>query len=284
MELDLQQVSQIVQRALEEDIDGGDLTSDTLFSESMSGKAEIIAKQGGILAGLPVAEMTFQKLDEAMQWEAKKPEGAAVSPGEIVVVLKGNLRAILNGERVALNFLQRMSGIATLTRRFVKETEGYPAKILDTRKTAPGLRVLDKYAVRMGGGFNHRFGLYDGILLKDNHLRAAGSIGEAVRRLRQRLSPTDRIEVEVCTLPEVEEALQAGADILLLDNMSAAEIEQAMGLVHRKALGRKALVEASGGVNLNNVKQIAATGVDYISVGALTHSAPALDISLELAA
>ncbi|MBI1955102.1 MAG: carboxylating nicotinate-nucleotide diphosphorylase [Acidobacteria bacterium] len=277
MRLDPQQVSLIVQRALEEDIGSGDLTSNLLFPESRSGKAAIIAKQEGILVGLPVAEIIFKKLDEVVLWEAKKQEGETVSPGQIVAGLSGNLRAILGGERVALNFLQRMSGIATLTRRFVKEAEGFPAKILDTRKTAPGLRVLDKYAVRMGGGCNHRFGLYDGVLLKDNHLRAAGSIEQAVRRLRQRLPPTDRIEVEVCTLPEAEEALRAGADILLLDNMSLSEIEKAVQLIHRRAL-----VEVSGGVTLDTVRQIAATGVDYISIGALTHSAPALDFSLEL--
>ena len=277
MGLDLQQVSRIAERALEEDMGGGDLTSNLLFSESMSGKAEIVAKQEGILAGLPVAEIIFKKLDEVVLWEAKQQEGEAVSSGQVVVGLRGNLRAILGGERVALNFLQRMSGIATLTRRFVKEAEGFPAKILDTRKTAPGLRILDKYAVRMGGGFNHRFGLYDRVLLKDNHLRAAGSIDQAVRSLRQRLPPTDRIEVEVCTLPEVEEALQAGTDILLLDNMSLSEIEKAVRLIHRRAL-----VEVSGGVTLDNVRQIAATGVDYISIGALTHSAPALDFSLGL--
>ncbi|MBI4459132.1 MAG: carboxylating nicotinate-nucleotide diphosphorylase [Acidobacteria bacterium] len=277
MRLDLQQVSLIVERALEEDIGVGDLTTDALFPESMSGEAEIIAKQEGILAGLPMAEMTLRKLDEGLLWEAKKPEGAAVSPGEIVAELQGNLRAILRGERVALNFLQRMSGIATRTRQFVEAVKGYPAKILDTRKTAPGLRILDKYAVRMGGGVNHRLGLYDGVLVKDNHLRAAGSIGEAVRRLRQRLPPGERIEIEVCTLREVEEALRTGAEILLLDNMSVAEIERAVELIHQRAL-----VEVSGGVNLDNVRQIAATGVDYISIGALTHSAPALDFSLEL--
>ncbi|MBI4460448.1 MAG: carboxylating nicotinate-nucleotide diphosphorylase [Acidobacteria bacterium] len=277
MELDWEQVGPIVRRALEEDIGGGDLTSTLLFPESLTAQAQIIAKQAGILAGLPVAELTFKTLDSALSWQARKQEGETLSPGEAVADLSGNLRAILKAERAALNFIQRMSGIATLTRGFVKEAEGYPAKILDTRKTAPGLRILDKYAVRTGGGFNHRFGLYDGVLLKDNHLRAVGSIQEALSRLRRRLPATERIEVEVSTLPEVEEALRAGADILLLDNMSLEQIEQAVHLIQRRAL-----VEVSGGVRLSNVRQIASCGVDYISVGALTHSAPALDFSLEL--
>lgn len=229
------------------------------------------------MAGLPVAEVTFRKLDPNMAWEAMKADGQKAAPGQAVAELEGSLRAILTGERTALNFLARMSGIATLTARFVAAVAGFPAKILDTRKTAPGLRVLDKYAVRAGGGCNHRFGLDDGVMLKDNHIRAAGGIERAVSRLRRRASPTLKIEVEVTSLAEVEEALRAQADIIMLDNMPAAEMKQAVQRVRGRAL-----VEASGGVTLENVREIAAAGVDLISVGALTHSAKALDLSLKV--
>lgn len=229
------------------------------------------------MAGLRVAELTFRKLDPKMAWEAMKADGQKAGPGQTLAELEGSLRAILAGERTALNFLERMSGIATLTARFVAAVAGFPAKILDTRKTAPGLRILDKYAVRVGGGFNHRFGLDDGVMLKDNHIRAAGGIERAVSRLRRRTSPTLKIEVEVGCLAEVEEALRAQADIIMLDNMPAAEMKQAVQRVRGRAL-----LEASGGVTLENVREIAAAGVDLISVGALTHSAKALDLSLKV--
>ncbi|HWP85347.1 MAG TPA: carboxylating nicotinate-nucleotide diphosphorylase [Terriglobia bacterium] len=278
MQLNPEQVAAIVRRALEEDLGAGDLTTEAMFPEPRPAAAAIFAKQRGIVAGLPVAAMTFHQLDPDMFWQASKAEGAAVSAGERVAELKGNLQAILKGERVALNFLQRMSGIATRTRMFVEAVRGCRAKILDTRKTAPGLRLLDKYAVHAGGGTNHRMGLYDGVLVKDNHLRAAGGVREAMRLLRRKLPP-EQIEVEVCTRAEIEEALEAGAGRLLLDNMTLEEIRQAVALIDRRAL-----IEVSGGVNLDNVRPIAATGVDFISIGALTHSAPALDFSLELTA
>jgi nicotinate-nucleotide pyrophosphorylase (carboxylating) len=265
-----------VRRALEEDIGAGDVSA-ALFPKSDGGRAVIVAKQAGIVAGLPVAELVFRKLDEKLTWKARKQDGEKVHQGETAVELAGILRAILMGERTALNFLQRMSGIATLTDRCVQAASGFKAKILDTRKTAPGLRLLDKYAVRAGGGFNHRFGLYDGVMLKDNHLRAAGGIKPAVRALRERVPLTLKIEVEVTCMAEVEEALQAGAEIIMLDNMPPTEMKKAVQLIQGRAL-----VEASGGVTLENVREIAATGVDWISVGALTHSVKALDLSLEV--
>jgi nicotinate-nucleotide pyrophosphorylase (carboxylating) len=265
-----------VRRAVEEDVGSGDVSA-AVFPESAEARAVIVAKHAGIVAGLPVAEMVFRQLDKKLAWNAAKQDGDKINGGETVAELAGNLRAILTGERTALNFLQRMSGIATMTDQFVQAVAATRAKILDTRKTAPGLRVLDKYAVRVGGGHNHRFGLYDGVMLKDNHLRAAGSITNAVRAVRERISPTLKIEVEVTTLEEAEEALTAGAEIIMLDNMTPAEMQKAVQLI-----GGRVLVEASGGVTLEKVREIAATGVDWISVGALTHSVQALDLSLEV--
>lgn len=229
------------------------------------------------MAGLPVAEMVFRELDKNLNWKARKQDGDCLREGETVVELAGRARAILAGERTALNFLQRMSGIATETRRYVEAVAGTKAKILDTRKTAPGLRVLDKYAVRVGGGCNHRFGLYDGVMLKDNHIAVAGGIEQAVRAVRERVPPGQKIEVEVTSMAQVEEALGAGAEIIMLDNMPPTEMKKAVQLIEGRAL-----VEASGGITLENVREVAASGADWISVGALTHSVKALDMSLEV--
>jgi nicotinate-nucleotide pyrophosphorylase (carboxylating) len=267
----------IVQRALEEDIGSGDLSSAPLFPEQAKVRAVIQSKQAGVVAGLPIAEIVFRQLDKDLTWKVLKQEGERVYEGETVAELAGNARAILVGERTALNFLQRMCGIATLTRMYVEAVAGFRTKILDTRKTVPGFRVLDKYAVRAGGGVNHRFGLYDGVMLKDNHLRAAGSIESAVRGVREHIPPTLKVEVEVTCLAEVEEALRVGGEIIMLDNMSPEDMKKAVQLIQGRAL-----VEASGGVTLENVREIAATGVDWISVGALTHSVKALDLSLEV--
>jgi nicotinate-nucleotide pyrophosphorylase (carboxylating) len=269
-------IQAIVERALEEDIGSGD-PSAALFPESEHARAVVQAKQAGVVAGLQVAEMVFRQLDAALAWNACKEDGDKVREGDAVAELSGNLRAILTGERTALNFLQRMGGIATLTSRFVEAVAGSRAKILDTRKTAPGLRVLDKYAVQAGGGLNHRLGLYDGVMLKDNHLRAAGGIEQAVRAVRTQVPPGRKIEVEVTRMEEVEAALRAGAEIIMLDNMPVGEMGKAVQWIEGRAL-----VEASGGVTLDNVREIAATGVDWISVGALTHSVKALDLSLEV--
>ncbi len=275
IQLDLSEINQILENALREDIGSGDITTNLLFPYDAECKAIILAKEEGLVAGLPIAEMVFRKLDKDIVWSEEKKDGDKVEPNQVLAGVSGSQKAVLTGERVALNFLQRLSGIATLTSRFVKAIHGLPVKILDTRKTAPGLRILDKYAVRVGGGFNHRFGLYEEVLVKDNHIKLAGGITRAVNILRERAVARRRIEVEASTISEVEEALNVGADIILLDNMSPKMIKEAVGLIKGKAL-----IEVSGGVTLENVREIAETGVDFISVGLLTHSPEALDIGL----
>ena len=273
----LEQVAPAVRRALDEDIGDGDAT--TLFTippdESLG--ARFVAKEPGVIAGLSVAQLTFRLVDERVLFTPHIIDGDSVQQGQVFAVVRGPCQALLTAERVALNFLQRMSGIATLTRRFVQAVDGTRAVILDTRKTAPGLRLFDKWAVRIGGGQNHRFGLYDMVLIKDNHIAAVGSISQAVARVRAADDRRRPIEVEVKTLAELAEALPLDVDRILLDNMSLDEMRQAV----RLANGRTPL-EASGNVTLENVAQVAATGVDAISIGALTHSVRALDISLEL--
>jgi len=270
-------VKDIVARALAEDVGPGDITTLAIVSEDARSRAEILARAEGVIAGLPAARTTFQMLDPEVSFEPAVSDGQRVGAAQVVVSLAGRTRAILTGERVALNFLQRMSGIATLTSRYVAAVEGTRARICDTRKTAPGLRVLDKYAVRMGGGWNHRTGLFDGVLIKDNHIRAAGGIAEAVRRARARSHHVVKIEVEAQSLQQVEEAIAAGADIIMLDNLQVAEVARAVEFIRGRCE-----VEVSGGVTLDRVRAIADCGVDYISVGELTHSAPALDLSLEI--
>jgi len=273
----LDQVAPAVRRALEEDIGDGDAT--TLFTiptdATLGGR--FVAKEPGVIAGLAIAQLTFELVDRRVQFTPQVLDGDVVQPGQVFAAVRGPCQALLTAERVALNFLQRMSGIATLTRRFVQAVEGTRAVILDTRKTAPGLRLLDKWAVRIGGGQNHRFGLYDMVLIKDNHIAAVGSISQAVARVRAADDRRRPIEVEVKSLAELEEALPLDVDRILLDNMSLDEMRQAVHLAN----GRTPL-EASGNVTLENVAEVAATGVDTISVGALTHSVRALDISLEL--
>ena len=271
-------MSEIVRRALAEDVGSGDITTPAVVDDGAQCRAEIWAKEEGVIAGLAVALIVFQMCDPEVTFESEVADGDRVSEGQVVARLAGSTRAILTAERTAHNFHQRMSGIATLTAQFVEAVEGTSARIVDTRKTAPGLRLLDKYAVRAGGGWNHRVGLFDGVLIKDNHLRAAGGVGEAVGRARGNVHHLVKVEVEVQTLEEVEEALAAGADVVMLDNMGLAEIEEAVELV-----GRRCQTEVSGGVTLEMVRELAECGVDYISVGALTHSAPALDLSLEIA-
>jgi nicotinate-nucleotide pyrophosphorylase (carboxylating) len=275
IKLDWSEVELIIENALQEDIGIGDITTEALFPENTKCKAIIIAKEDGVVAGLPVAERVFRKLDKNILWNEKKRESEPVKPKDILAEIEGSTRAILTGERVALNFLQRLSGIATLTSKFVKAVQGLPVKILDTRKTAPGLRILDKYAVSIGGGYNHRFGLYDGILIKDNHIKLAGGITHAVKLLRQEVKSESKIEVETSTLVEVKEAIETGVDIIMLDNMPTEIMLETVKLINGKAL-----TEASGGINLQNVRKVAETGVDFISIGALTHSPRALDIGL----
>ena len=261
--------------ALAEDLGDGDVTTEATVDADVTGSADLVVKEPGVVCGLAVAEAVFRAVDPELRFERLVEEGASVAAGTAVARVAGPERAILTGERTALNFLARLSGIATLTRRYVDAVDGTGAAILDTRKTTPGLRALEKHAVATGGGRNHRFGLDDGVLVKDNHLRAAGSVASAVERLRA-ATPLP-IEVECDTLEQVSEALAAGAEAILLDNMIPDQLRAAVAL----ARGR-ARLEASGGVTLENVRDVAETGVDEISVGALTHSARSLDVSLEL--
>jgi len=270
-------VDRLIELALEEDLGPGDVTTQALIPPDKKGAAHIRAKEKLVVAGLPVAHRVFHKLDSQVQFFPDALEGQEVGPGEVLAQVRGPLAAILTGERTALNFLMRLSGIATFTRKMVSAISGFPAAIVDTRKTTPGWRALEKYAVRVGGGRNHRFGLMDGVLIKNNHLAAVGSITEAVRRARENAHHLLKIEVEVATLAELEEALAAGAEIVMLDNMDDAALAEAV-----KLTAGRALLEASGSMTLERLPQVAATGVNLISMGALTHSAPAVDIHLRL--
>lgn len=275
--LNLRSLDPLIDLAFEEDIGIGDITTEATVLPEREGIGTLLAKSGGVVAGLPVAERVFAKLDATLAFRSLVNDGDTVEAGTSIAEVRGSAKTILIGERTALNFLQRLSGIATLTSQFVEAVADYNAKIVDTRKTAAGWRALQKYAVRVGGGYNHRFGLYDGVLIKDNHIVAAGGIANAVQRAREVVPHTAKIEVEVENLDQVDEALEAGADILLLDNMSSGTMKS---VVHK--VGDLAVTEASGGITLERVREVAATGVDIISVGALTHSAMPMDISLTL--
>ena len=275
IEIDWGKVDLIIENTLEEDLGSGDVTTDAIFSVDDTCEALIIAKEEGIIAGIPIAERVFQKLDPEVTVAQKLKDGEHVNPGDEILVIKGSIHAVLSGERLSLNLLQRMSGIATATSKYVAAISGYRTRILDTRKTAPGLRVLDKYAVSIGGGCNHRFGLYDAVLIKDNHIDFAGNISNAVEIVRSKYQSKFKVEVETSTLDEVREALKAGADIIMLDNMTVEMMKEAVRIINGKSI-----TEASGGITLDTVRQIADTGVDFISVGAITHSSPALDIGL----
>ncbi|MHB1318043.1 MAG: carboxylating nicotinate-nucleotide diphosphorylase [Anaerolineae bacterium] len=275
MNLELE-IREIVRRALEEDLGSGDVTSVPIIPPAARLYGEFLAKERGILAGMDVVREVFRQVDETIVFTSLRTDGTAFVVGDILATVSGYGPGILIGERVALNFLQRMSGVATMTQMYVRATEGTRARILDTRKTMPGLRALDKLAVRLGGGTNHRTGLYDMVLIKDNHIEAAGSITAAVARVRDQGIALP-IEVEIDSLGQLDEALAAQVDRIMLDNMDNATMREAV----ERVAGRVEL-EASGGVTLGRVAEIAATGVDYISVGALTHSVKALDISLDL--
>jgi nicotinate-nucleotide pyrophosphorylase (carboxylating) len=266
--------------ALEEDLRAtGDLTSQALIPADLPGRAALVARAPGVIAGLPAAEHVFALVDPTVSFQTLVPDGTAVQPGTQLAVVSGPMGSILSAERTALNFVQRLSGVATQTRRYVDLVVDLPARVLDTRKTTPGWRLLEKYAVRMGGGYNHRMGLADGVLIKDNHIAAVGSVAEAIRRARKQHGTTYPIEVEVDTLAQLDEALAAGPDIVLLDNMTTDQMREAVR--RRNEAAPQVLLEASGGVNLNTLRAIAETGVDRISIGALTHSAVALDIALD---
>ncbi|RIJ49896.1 carboxylating nicotinate-nucleotide diphosphorylase [Maribellus luteus] len=260
--------------AYAEDIGDGDITTNNLIDPEETKTARFVAKEAGVIAGLPVAEMVFRKFDKNLEWHALKPDGSEVVPGDIIAEFKGNYRALLTGERKALNFLQRLSGIASYAHLCMKEIEGTKVEILDTRKTLPGYRYLDKYAVRMGGASNHRFGLYDMVMIKDNHIQVAGGITNAVNAIRKRIPKSIKIEVETTTIEQVKEALAADVDIIMLDNMSTDQMKECV-----KIIDRRAKIEASGNMTIKRIQKVAHTGVDYISIGALTHSVKALDIS-----
>jgi nicotinate-nucleotide pyrophosphorylase (carboxylating) len=270
-------IATIIANALAEDIHTGDITTAAIMPEPRRVAGRLVAKEELVLAGIDVAGAVFRQLDGTVEFTAHYDDGMQVVAGTILATFVGDASMLLQGERVALNLLQRMSGTATLTRQYVEAVCGTGARIVDTRKTTPGLRVLEKYAVRVGGGINHRTGLYDGVLIKENHIAAAGGISVAIQRARSYIPHTLKIEVETETLAQVQEALAAGADIIMLDNMDLASMRAAVQLI-----GDRALVEASGGVSLQTVRDIAMTGVGIISVGALTHSARAMDISMLL--
>lgn len=271
------EVDAVLELALREDIGSGDVTTQSIVPEDAVLTGALCAKGTGVISGIGLSGAVFQKLDPNCEWEEMVCDGDRVSPGDTLARVTGRSRAILSAERTALNILQKMSGISTLTSFFVEAVAGSAAKIKDTRKTLPGLRWISKYAVAAGGGHNHRAGLYDGVLIKDNHIKAAGGIVEAVWKARQSVGEDFSIEVETKTMEQVKEAVSCGADVIMLDNMDIREIREAVRLI-----ARRALVEASGGVTLENVGEIARSGVDFISVGALTHSAPCLDISFDV--
>ena len=273
---DLSTVQKIIAEALAEDIGSGDVTTDAAIPAASVSAAAMLAKQDLVLAGLDVSRMVFLLLDPNIRFDPLAKDGETITAGKEIARLSGNTRFLLKGERVALNLLQHLSGIATLTARYVEKLSGTKAQVLDTRKTLPGLRELEKYAVRVGGGKNHRMGLYDMILIKDNHIKAAGSILQAVERAKS-AAPDLKVEVETSNLDEVRQALAAKADIIMLDNMPLGMMREAVLLIDRAAL-----VEASGNVTLETIRGIAETGVDYISSGSLTHSAPAADISMKI--
>lgn len=268
-------LDRIIENALMEDIHTGDITTLAVVRENREMCARLKAKEAMMLAGIDVAARVFHILDPGITFTAHFSDGDLLDSGDIIAEIAGDASLLLQGERVALNLLQRMCGVATQTARYVQAVTGTNVRVVDTRKTTPGLRMLEKYAVRVGGGINHRTGLYDGILIKENHIAAAGGITAAISRARAYIPHTLKIEVETETLAEVGEALTAGADIIMLDNMDVTTMREAVAMI-----GGKALAEASGGVNLTTVREIAETGVDIISVGALTHSVRAMDISM----
>ncbi len=276
-----EQIDPPVRAALAEDTSRGDITSEAVLPQGLYGKAQLLVKERGVLAGAGVAARVFQTVDPALEITGYVKDGSVVEPGDVIAEITGSVASILKAERTALNFIQRLSGIATMTARYVAETQDLKARIYDTRKTTPGMRMLEKYAVRMGGGTNHRLDLSDGILIKDNHiaaLRATGlTVKDIVTRARKNAPAGTTIEIEVTTTKEAAEALKAGADIIMLDNMDPNEMKQVANMVRGPTK-----LEASGGITLENVHQVAMTGVDIISIGALTHSMKALDVSLEV--
>ncbi len=271
---EIEAAEKLINIAIQEDVATGDITTDNLIPSDIRKKAFMVAKTNGTVAGLPVAEMVFRKLDPKLVWNPEVEEGSHLKKGDIIVRFEASYRALLTGERTALNFLQRMSGIATLSFQYTEAVAGYKTIILDTRKTLPGFRLLDKYAVKTGGATNHRIGLFDMVMIKDNHIDIAGGITPAIKQIRSKISKGILIEVETTSLQQVQEAIDEKADIIMLDNMDIKTMTRAVEMVNGRAK-----VEASGNMTIERLKEVAATGVDYISVGALTHSVQALDIS-----
>ncbi|MEJ2656672.1 MAG: carboxylating nicotinate-nucleotide diphosphorylase [Desulfobacterales bacterium] len=270
-------IQHLIEIALKEDIGPGDVTTDNLIDPRLEGTGKIIGKEPLVLAGLDVARQVFTYLDSEIVFTSEYDDGAVIKKGECVANVRGRLRALLSGERTALNFLQRLSGISTLVRSYIKALSGKNIRLVDTRKTTPGWRVLEKYAVRVGGAHNHRMGLFDGVLIKDNHIAAFGGIEKAIDHIRTHVSHLLKIEVEVSDPDQVKEALEAGADVIMLDNMDIDYIKEAAALI-----GNRAVVELSGNITISSLKSLADTGVDIISVGALTHSARCVDISMQI--
>lgn len=271
------QIERLIRDALDEDIGAGDLATMATIAADAQGKGLFRAKKDGVVAGLVLLERIFYFIDPKVQIHHFVKDGALVTAGTVAAEAVGPVRALLLGERTALNFLQQLSGTATLTKKLVDAVKGFPCKVLDTRKTTPGLRTLQKYAVRMGGGTNHRIGLYDAALVKDNHIEATGSIGEAVKAVRRHAPFMAKVEVEAGNLKQVQEAIDAGADVIMLDNMNLQQMAEAVKFVNKRAW-----VEASGGITLESIRQVAETGVDFISSGALTHSAPVVDFNMKI--
>ena len=276
--MDVNVLKKNIEKFLHEDIGSGDLTSEAILDAEQAGIAEFVAKGSFVVCGIETfASLVFKTQNPAIEIIEASKDASQASPGDILLKAKGPVLDLLKAERVALNLVQRLCGIATLTALFVKKVKPLPVRILDTRKTTPGLRMLEKYAVRVGGGYNHRFNLADGVLIKDNHIQACGSIKNAVAKMREKVPHTMKIEVEASSMEEVRECLNSTVDIIMLDNMTSDQMREAV-----KLTGGRALLEASGGISLDNVREVAETGVDYISIGALTHSAPACDISMRL--
>ncbi|HSP87974.1 MAG TPA: carboxylating nicotinate-nucleotide diphosphorylase [Ignavibacteriaceae bacterium] len=277
MELNHPDIIKLIDLAIDEDIKNGDITTNSIIVDDVKRRVVFLVKQNGIIAGLDIARLVIEKFDPQLKWESLKKDGDFCNKGEIAAKVEADYKSLLSAERTALNFLQRMSGIATKTNLFVKQLEGLHTKILDTRKTVPGHRMLDKYAVKTGGGENHRSGLFDMVMIKDNHIKLAGSITKAVSSVRKNLKGSFKIEVEASSLKEVEEALKAGVDIIMFDNMKPEAMKECI-----KICKGKVVTEASGNISLKNIREAAETGVDYISVGELTHSVEALDISMKI--
>ena len=275
----LHNVDRLIRMALDEDIGPGDITTENLVDSDLTGNGIVVAKESLVIAGLEIAEKVFRNFDTDVEYDSAYKDGDFIEAGESVIRVSGTLKALLMGERTALNFLQRLSGVATHVRSYVHMIENRKVRLVDTRKTTPGWRTLEKYAVRVGGAFNHRMGLYDGVLIKDNHIAVCGGIKQAVSRIRESISHLVKIEVEVTDLSEVKAALAAGADVIMLDNMEVRQIREAVSLIDGNAL-----VEISGGVTKENLPLLAETGVDLISVGALTHAARSVDLSMKITA